>query len=80
MTARNSAALNAGDFERNNFFAEERDKPPQRTNEFEIQIAPAHVVREAQIANDFREESLENFGGRFSLFANHGVNVAVTSD
>ncbi|CDN41610.1 hypothetical protein BN871_AI_01210 [Paenibacillus sp. P22] len=46
MSARHVAAADAGNFQRNDFASQQRNQPLDRTNEFEIVAAPAHVFGE----------------------------------
>ena len=77
MAAGSLAGFNFGNFKGHNFCIIEGYNPAQRTDELEVQVAPAHIVREVQTADEFRQNGLQQFSRFLALFMYHGIDITV---
>ena len=80
MAARRAARLDVRELERDDIGSVERDEPADRADELEVEIAPAHVVREREAADELRQQRLEELGRRLAFLVDFSVDVAVLDD
>ena len=80
VTTRRAARFDLSHFEGDDFIIQQSHDPAQRTDELEIKVRPAHVVREGQAADEIFEQILQQLSRSFAFLMNHRIDIAVFFD
>ena len=78
VSARGAAARNVCKRKGNDLRPVERDDPADRTDETEVQITPAHAVRQRNRTDEFRQELGEQLRRLCPLLMNGGIDISVS--
>ena len=80
VTAAEFAGFYAGDFNRDNFIAEQCNQPTNRTDEFEFMICPPHVFREVQAGEDISQQTRQQIFNRLACQMLNSIYIFVANN
>ena len=80
VTAAEFAGFYAGDFNRDNFIAEQCNQPADRTDEFEFMICPTHVFREVQAGEDISQQARQQILNRLACQMLNSIYIFIANN
>ena len=80
VAAGRAARFDVGELKRDDILVIKGNEPADRADELEVEVAPAHVVREGEAADEFRQQRLEELCRQLAFLMDFRIDIAVFDD